>query len=293
MKARAFDYLRVSSVADALAAFAAAKDARYIAGGQSLIPSLSLRFQSPELLIDISRIAELKGVRVTDGRLRIGALTRHVDILNSREVGRFAPLLQHAAVHIAHPAIRNRGTLGGSLAHADPAAEFPAMVLALDAEIEVAGRNGTRRIVAEQFFRGLFETALQPGEIITTVSVPLFGKDDRCAFDELARRRGDFAIVGVGMQARFAAGIVQSARIALLSVGLTPVRARAVEAALLGRTLDSESIAAAQTALAQDLDPSDDQQATAATRQHLARVLLGRVLARLGEPAAGGEEARQ
>ena len=292
MKTRAFNYLRASCVTDALAAFVAATDARYIAGGQSLVPSLSLRLQSPDLLIDISRIAELKGVRLADGCLRIGALTRHVDILNSPEVARFAPLLQQAAAHIAHAAIRNRGTFGGSLAHADPAAEFPAMVLALDAEIEVAGRNGTRRIAAEQFFRGLFETALEPGEIITAVSVPPSGPHDRCAFEELARRRGDFAIVGVGVQARFARDTVQSARIALLSVGPTPVRARTAEAALIGRTLGSERISAAQTALAQDLDPSDDQQATAATRRHLARVLLGRVLARLAEPAGGHAETR-
>jgi carbon-monoxide dehydrogenase medium subunit len=281
----------VSSVAEALSAFAGAGDARYIAGGQSLVPSLSLRLQSPDLLIDISRIEELKGTHVADSRLRIGALTRHVDILNSPEVARFAPLLRQAAAHIGHRAIRNRGTLGGSLAHADPAAEFPAMMLALDAEMEVTGRNGTRRIAADEFFHGLFETAMEPGEILTAVTMPLFGPHDRCAFDELARRRGDFALVGVGVQARFADHTIQSARIAFLSVGPTPVRARGAEAGIAGRLLEPETIALAQAALAQDLDPGDDQQATAAMRRHLARVLLGRVLGRLAEPAGSGAEA--
>jgi len=293
VKARAFNYIRVSSTDEALQAFHGAKDACYLSGGQSLVPSLTLRLQAPDLLIDISRIDALKGVQVRDDRLRIGALTRHVDVLRSAEIARFAPLLKQAAAHVAHPAIRNKGTIGGSIAHADPAAEFPAMMLALDAEIEMIGKLGSRRIKADQFFRGLYETALQPGEILTAIHLPLFGPAHRCAFDELARRHGDFAIVGAGVQAVFDGEIAQSARIAFFSVGPTPMRARNAEAAIAGRLLDTDSISAAQTALSQDLDPSDDIQTTPATRMHLARVLLGRVLGRLKGPTDTGAETQR
>jgi carbon-monoxide dehydrogenase medium subunit len=279
------------SLDQALEAFASGADARYLAGGQSLVPSLSLRLQAPDLLIDISRIDALKGVTVIDGRLKIGALTRHAELLNSPDVERFAPLLREAAAHIGHPAIRNKGTIGGSLAHADPAAELPAVMLALDAEIEVSGRAGVRRVAAASFFRGLYETALEPGELVTAVFVPPYGPQDRCAFDELARRRGDFAMVGVGVKAAFDRQSVRDARIAFLSVGPIPVRARRAEAVLAGRVLDGPTIAAAQAALSQDLDPAEDVEISAATRLQLARVLLGRVLARLGRPAGVGAEA--
>ena len=291
MKARAFRYVRASTLDQALEAFASGEDARYLAGGQSLVPSLSLRLQAPDLLVDISRIDSLKGVTVVDGGLRIGALTRHVELLKSSEIRRFAPLLREAAAHIGHPAIRNKGTIGGSLAHADPAAELPAMTLALDAEIEVSGRGGVRRVAAESFFRGLYETALEPGELVTAVIVPLCGPQHRCAFDELARRRGDFAMVGVGVKAAFSGENMRDARVAFLSVGPSPVRARQAEAAVAGRPLDGQTIAAAQAALSQDLDPSEDGEIAAATRLQLARVLLGRVLTRLARPEGLGTEA--
>ena len=293
MKARAFKYVRVSSADEALQAFHGVKDACYLSGGQSLVPSLSLRLQAPDLLIDISRIDAFKGIQVRDDRLRIGALTRHVDVLKSAEIARFAPLLKQAAAHVAHPAIRNKGTIGGSIAQADPAAEFPAMMLALDAEIEVIGTLGSRRIKADQFFHGLYETALQPGEILSAIHLPLFGPAHRCAFDELARRLGDFAIVGAGVQAIFDGEIAQSARIAFFSVGPTPMRAKNAEAAIAGRLLNTKSISAAQAALSQDLDPSDDFQTTSATRLHLARVLLGRVLGRLKGPTDTGAETHR
>jgi carbon-monoxide dehydrogenase medium subunit len=293
VKARAFKYVRVSSADEALQAFHGAKDACYLSGGQSLVPSLSLRLQAPDLLIDISRIDAFKGIQVRDDRLRIGALTRHVDVLKSAEIARFAPLLKQAAAHVAHPAIRNKGTIGGSIAQADPAAEFPAMMLALDAEIEVIGTLGSRRIKADQFFHGLYETALRPGEILSAVHLPLFGPAHRCAFDELARRLGDFAIVGAGVQAIFDGEIVQSARIAFFSVGPTPMRAKNAEAAIAGRLLNTESISAAQAALSQDLDPSDDFQTTSGTRLHLARVLLSRVLGRLKGPTDTGAETHR
>lgn len=285
MKARAFDYVRAETLSDAFEAFARVSgDCCYLAGGQSLVPSLSLRLQAPALLIDISRIEKLRGIGLVDGLLRIGALTTHAEILSAPEIARHAPLLHQAAPHVAHPAIRNRGTIGGALALADPSAEFPAVALALDAELEIAAPEGLRRTRADGFFKGLYETELEPGEILTAILVPPFGAGDRSAFDELARRRGDYALVGAGVQGRFAGDHVDALRIAFLSVGSTPVRARNAEAAVTGRPLSPDAIAGAQDALELDLDPMDDAQTTAAVRLHLARVLLGRLLGRLSSP---------
>jgi carbon-monoxide dehydrogenase medium subunit len=286
MKARAFRYLRANTIEEALSSHASAgDDSRYIAGGQSLVPALSLRLQAPQLLIDITPIAELRGVRREGAFLRIGALTRHCEMLSEPLIGAFAPLLRAAAPFVAHPAIRNRGTLGGSVALADPASEFPAMVLALDAEIEIAGLSGRRRVKADDFFVDLFETALAPGELVTAVHVPLFGGNQRIAFDELARRRGDYALVGCGMIGSFAGGLVEKIRIAFFSVGNVPTRAKAAEAVLNGAALDAAQILSAQGALDADLAPPDSDEVPAAMRLHLARVLLGRLLGRIGEGA--------
>ncbi|KAB2912630.1 MAG: xanthine dehydrogenase family protein subunit M [Hyphomicrobiaceae bacterium] len=286
MKARAFEYAKATSLQDAFDAFARASgDCCYLAGGQSLIPSLSLRLQAPSLLIDISGIGDMRGVGIVDGMLRIGALTRHAEMLTSPEIARHAPLLRLAAPHVAHPAIRNKGTIGGTIALADPAAEFPAVVLALDAELEIAGPGGRRRTKADGFFKGLYETGLEPGEILTAILVRPFDKRDRCAFDELARRRGDYAIVGAGVQGRFHAEQVEALRIAFLSVGPAPVRARNAESAVRGRTLSPAVIADAQATLHLDLDPAEDAQTSRATRLHLARVLLGRLLGKLAREA--------
>lgn len=286
MKARAFSYLRANTVEDALAAHArAGDDARYIAGGQSLVPALSLRLQAPRLLIDITHIAELRGVGREGESLRIGALTRHCEMLSEPLIGEFAPLLRAAAPFVAHPAIRNRGTLGGSIALADPASEFPAMVLALDAEIEIAGPSGRRRVKADDFFVDLFETALAPGELVTAIHVPLFRKTQRIAFDELARRRGDYALVGCGVLATCAGGRIDNIRIAFFSVGNVPTRAKRAEAALSGAQLDAAHIASAQAALETDLTPPESDEVPPAMRLHLARVLLGRLLGRIGEGA--------
>lgn len=286
MKARAFSYLRARSVEEALTAHAdAGEDARFIAGGQSLVPTLSLRLQAPSLLIDIAHIPELRGVRREGERLRIGALTRHCEVMSDPLIGAFAPLLRAAAPFVAHPAIRNRGTLGGSVALADPAAEFPAMLLALDAEIDITGRSGTRRVKADDFFVGLFETALAPGELVTAVHVPLFKDNQRIAFDELARRRGDYALAGCGMIATSDGARIDAIRIAFFAVGNVPIRARHTEAVLNGHVLDAGRVAAAQAVLVKDLDPPDDDEVPPAMRLHLARVLLGRLLGRIGEGA--------
>lgn len=286
MKARAFDYVRVSSIADALEAYARASgDCVYLAGGQSLVPSLSLRLQAPQILIDISRLEELRGITLADGKLRIGALTRHAEMLTSPEIARHAPLLRLATPHVAHPAIRNKGTIGGSIALADPAAEFPAVALALDAEFEIAGPNGLRRTPADGFFKGIYETGLEPGEILTAILVPPFGERDRCVFDELARRRGDYALVGAAIQGTFSGDEVEAIRIAFLSTGPAQVRAKNAEAAVSGHSLSPEVIAKAQAALETDLEPVDDDQTSAEMRLHLARVLLGRLLGKLASEA--------
>jgi carbon-monoxide dehydrogenase medium subunit len=281
VKARAFHYERPRSAEEALRAFAAAEDALYIAGGQSLVPAMALRLQAPDLLVDIARLPELQGLSVEGSHLRIGGATRHAEILTSPLVRQHAPLLAEAAPHVAHPAIRNKGTFAGSLALADPAAEFPAMALALDAEIEIMSLSGTRRVPAGDFFIDLYETALEPGELIVAVHVPVAGPGTRCAFDELARRRGDFAIVGLGIDARFENGLARHIRLAFLSMGATAIRARTAEAGLIGRPLDHDAIREAQAALEADLSPAQDEETPAEMRLHLARVLLGRLLGRI------------
>ncbi|WP_029003836.1 FAD binding domain-containing protein [Azorhizobium doebereinerae] len=286
MKARAFSYVCPATVAEALDAFAAAgSEASFIAGGQSLVPALALRLQAPECLVDIGRIAELRGISQDGEWLRLGALTRHVEVHDHPLIAACAPLLALAAPFVAHPAIRNRGTLGGSIALADPASEFPAMMLAVAAEMEIAGPAGRRRVPATDFFQDLYQTAIEPGELLVAIHIPVARPGHRCAFDEFARRRGDYAIVGCGVMLALPADVVNEARIAFLSVGSTPLRARAAEAALNGRPLDAAAIRDAQAALASDLDPADDEQVPAAMRLHLARVLLGRLLGKIAAAA--------
>lgn len=282
MKARAFAYVRACSLEEAHSAFVAAEgDASYISGGQSLAPALAMRLQAPQVVVDLAGIDALRGVRLENGMLRIGALTRHADALTEPLIGEFAPLLAAAAPFVAHPAIRNRGTIGGSVALADPASEFPAMMLAMGAEMEIFGAEGFRRVPADEYFLDLYQTAIAPGEILVALHVPAARPGQCWAFDELARRRGDYAMVGGGLMAERDGAGLRAPRIALFSVGATPVRARGAEAALDGRPLDAATIAAAQGALDGDIDPLDDAEIPAAMRRHLARVLLGRLLAQL------------
>ncbi len=283
MKAPAFDYVRASTISEAFSAYESyGEDAVYLAGGHSVLPALNLRLQAPSAVIDISRIDELSGIELVNGWLRIGAMTRHVQVLKDPLIAQHAPLLAAAAPHVAHPAIRNRGTIGGSVSLADPASEFPAMMLALRAELEIAGPDGTRRVAADDFFHDLYETAIQPGEILRAVFVPPRADGTVSVFDELARRRGDYALVGAGIQAVLNNGIVDRIDVAFFSVSHMPLRARSVEATLTGKPLNADTIAAAQTALLADIEPSDDPQMPAKTRVHLAQVLLGRLLEKLG-----------
>jgi carbon-monoxide dehydrogenase medium subunit len=267
VKAASFAYAKPRALAEALA-LAARPHAKILAGGQSLMPSLNMRLSSPGLLVDINGLAELKGVSLEQGVVRIGALATHAEIERSDVVRKHVPLLAEAVQHVAHPAIRNRGTLGGSLALADPAAEYPACALALDASLLIEGAQGKRQVKADKFFKGLFETALAPGELIVAVEFPAQLKDQRTAFAELARRQGDYAIIGL---AAFAANGAK--RLAYFGAGDRPVLA--LNAA---QAKDAES---AKKALEKDLQPSADLYHSSATKLHLAKVLLERTWTKL------------
>jgi carbon-monoxide dehydrogenase medium subunit len=291
MKASAFAYACATSVSNALELLVAHGDkAKVLSGGQSLMPAMNLRLISPELIVDIGELAELRGIAVTGDIVRIGALTRHVDLARSDEIAANAPLLAEAIAHVAHPAIRNRGTLGGSLAHADPASELPACMLALNATIIVRGQAGERRIAAQDFFTGIHETALSPEELLVAVELPVARKNASHFFHEFARRHGDYAIVGVAAQAMVEAGAFTDLRLAFFAVGDKPVLARAAKK-LVGIAVTPAVLSDASDALSEELDPYDDQQASASMRRHLAKVLLVRcVAALLGRPDlnAGG-----
>lgn len=282
MKAADFEYVRAPSL-DAVIALLRqhGDDARVLAGGQSLLPGLNMRLSEPRVLVDIGGLAELRGIRVDGGVLRIGALTRHAVIEESELILAHAPLMSLAAPFIGHKAIRNRGTLGGSLANADPAAEWPSCMLALDATLVLRGPAGERRVPATEFFLDLYTTALAVDEILVACEIPLAARPGRFAFDELSRRRGDYAIVGLAAAAWLEQGRVREARLAFLGTGNVPLRARQAEAALAGRALDEAAIAAAGAALAGELDPLPDLYHTAETKSHLAGVLLARMLRRL------------
>ncbi len=286
MKWPAFDYARADSLDELWRLRAAAgPDAKMIAGGQSLLATLAFRLSQPSMLIDITGIAELKGVTDLGAALRIGALTRHADLERSHLIRAKAPLLAEAAPLIAHAAIRNRGTLGGSLAYADPASELPACMVALGATIIVRSQDGERRIPAGDFFTGLFETALAEDEIIVAVDIPTQTPDMRTTIIELSRRSGDYAMAGLAAALTMDGGAVRAARLVYFGVGHAPVLAQAAGAALAGQRLTPVSVARAAAALTDDLDPPGDQHGPPEMKRHLARVLTARALARF-MPAA-------
>lgn len=283
MKASAFSYTRASSVVDALELLARHRDqAKVLSGGQSLMPALNLRLSAPDLLVDIGAIAELRGITVVDGILRIGALTRHVDVLRSAEIAKHAPLLTEAIAHVAHPAIRNKGTFGGSLAHADPASELPACVIALDAEVLVRSKDGERRIQAAEFFTGIYETLLTPEELLVAVEIPVAKPRAVHFFHEYARRKGDYAIVGLAASGIREGDMLTDLRLGYFAVG---EKATLVDASrfLTGRSVTADVLAEAQAALDAELDPQEDQQATAGMRRYLARQLMAQCVSKLLE----------
>ena len=286
MKAPDFEYVKVASLDEAFGELERrGESAQILAGGQSLMAMLNLRLAAPSCLVDISALPGLGEIRRDGDVVRVGALVTHRQLEESAEIAASVPLLAQAVPHVAHLAIRNAGTIGGSLALADPAAEYPAIALALEATIVVQGTGGVRRIAAADYFQGFYRTAREPQEILVGVEFPVRHPNERAHFSELARRRGDYAMVGLAALLRFDAGVVSRARLAFLAVGDRPVLATHAMAALQGRALDAQATRAAQDALARDLDPGGDLQADPATKKHLARVLLGRALDHLRQTA--------
>ncbi len=262
----AFTYRRASSVDEALDLAAAyGEDAKYLAGGHSLLPLMKLRFAAPSVLIDLGRVTELSYIRDEGTYVAIGALTRHHDVQHSPVLAAEIPLLAHTAGRVGDPQIRHRGTIGGSVAHADAASDLPAALLALDATFVARGASGTRLIAATEFFQGIFETALEPGELLTEIQVPKPANPAAWSFQKFTKRAIDWAIVGVA---------VQGNSIALVNMGLTPLRASAAEAALAS----GASIAGAAALAAEGTSAGSDIHASKAFREHLARVLVKRAL---------------
>jgi carbon-monoxide dehydrogenase medium subunit len=280
VKPAAFAYAKSTSVAHAIELLAT-EGSRILAGGQSLIATLNMRLDAPSLLIDINGIPDLDKISLNGTKLEMGALVRHAQAMASPLVREHAPLLALAYPHIAHAAIRNRGTIGGSLALADPAAELPACLLALGGEVEITGAGGKHTVAADDFFHGLFETAIGPDEILTAVRLPAATKTSRYGFAELARRHGDYALVGLAASAEAEGATLGKIRLAYFGVGATPVRAQGAEAALSGKALDDANLSAAVAALAADLDPEDDIHSSRKAKMHLAGVLLRRVVAQM------------
>lgn len=269
MKASAGGYARANDLSHAMELLASSDGmGRVLAGGQSLIAAMNMRLSTGDMLVDISRLSELSGVTDAQDTVRIGALTKHVEIGANPLIQVHVPLLAEAVSYIAHAAIRNRGTIGGALAHADPAAEFPACMLALGATMHIQGPDGQRIVAAEDFFQDLFETSLEDDEILTAISVPKAEPDEQQILQEVARRSGDYALVGLCLVARSTGH-----RISCLSVGSTPILARNAMA-----QLDQGNVDGAVAALRDEIDPASDTQGSADYRRHIAGILLRRAV---------------
>jgi carbon-monoxide dehydrogenase medium subunit len=279
MKAAAFDYAKPQVLSEALALLAeAGEDAQLIAGGQTLLATLNLRLSEPSMLIDITNLDELKGITVVGDQLRIGALVTHTEIEDSELVAKHAPLLKAAAPHIAHRAIRNLGTWGGSLAYGDPAAEWPACSLTLNATMLIAGPDGERRISAQDFFIDLYTTSLEPDEILVATEIPLANKQEVFYFHELARRHGDYAVVGLAAVAQKQGDVLTNCAFTFFSVSATPVMATKAQKLVNGQKLTDEVIAKAVAAARSEIEAIADITNSAEAKQHLIGVLLERGL---------------
>jgi CO/xanthine dehydrogenase FAD-binding subunit len=289
MKPPHFDYYRATSVAEAVALLARhGPDAKALAGGQSLLPLMKLRLARPGVLVDLNRIAELAYIRRANGTVACGAMAR-LSELESAEIRSLCPILAAAARHIGHPPIRHRGTICGSLAHADPAAELPLLALALDAEFSVTGAAGERVVQARDFFITYLTTSLGPGELLVEARFPVLGPRTGWGFQELSRRHGDFAIVAAAAVIEVAsAGTIGKARIALGAVADRPIRCPEAEAALIGTRGEPQAFEAAARAAAAPLEPPGDVHGSSAYRRHLATVLVERALAEAWQRAPTG-----
>jgi CO/xanthine dehydrogenase FAD-binding subunit len=291
MKPASFDYIAADSIDTAVASLAEANgDAKIIAGGQSLVPMLNFRLLRPSILVDINRIDGLAFIEETEKEIRVGALTRHHQLETSPVIARQLPVLTCAMTHVAHLAIRNRGTIGGSLAHADPAAELPMMALLLDAKLRIASASGQRVINARDFFLGALTADLGAGDMVTEIVLPKLPPRTGWGFAEVARRRGDFALAAVVATLTLSGGVIAQARIALTGVGPIALRAEAAEALLLGQALEPELTGRVIEYVRDAIVPETDLHASADYRRHLAGILTGRVLqaawSRAGDGAA-------
>ena len=279
MKLPSFDYACPATIAEAVALLAAHRgEAKPIAGGQSLVPMLAFRLAAPTLLVDLRKLSELRQIKVTDAGVTLGAMVRWRDILQDPRLGQAHSLLVAAVEHIAHYQIRNRGTVGGSLAHADPAAELPGIAVTCEADIVALGREGPRVIAAGDFFRGTLITALRPEEIITEIRFPAWPRQRRFGFREFARRRGDFAVAAAAVMFEPVAQKFQNVRIGAIGVSDAPMRIVAAERALEGRNMTAAAIAGCAAAASAAVAPADDIHASGAYRQTLIGVMVERAL---------------
>jgi carbon-monoxide dehydrogenase medium subunit len=279
MKPAPFDYHAPASLDEATDLVASLDNAKVLAGGQSLVAMMNFRYVIVDHIVDLGNVHELSGIKIADGKLRIGAMTRQRDIEFSADVAKHCPLMVAATAHVGHRQTRNRGTIGGSLAHADPAAELPAVCAALDATIEIASKRGVRRVAFKNFAAGFMATAVEPDEIVTAVELPLWPAGHGYGFQEFSRRHGDFAIAGAAALLDVSGdGTVRRAAVALLGVATKPVRVADTEAALTGQRIDAGLIRKAAGA-ARAVEAISDIHAGADYRQHLAAVMTARALA--------------
>jgi CO/xanthine dehydrogenase FAD-binding subunit len=280
MKPAAFEYVAARNIEEAVATLAAGgSDAKIIAGGQSLVPMLNFRLLKPAILVDIKRIPALAYIEEDHSAIRVGAMTTHRQLEISPIIARALPVLGHAMTHVAHLAIRNRGTIGGSLSHADPAAELPMTALLLDAELQIASRAGRRTVRARDFFLDALTVDLAADDVVTEVVLPKLPADTGWGFEEVARRAGDFALAAVAATVTVSRGAIRQARIAVTGMGATPVRATAAEMLLAGRALDPRLLDDVIAAVRASVAPSSDLHASADYRRHLAGVLTARAVA--------------
>jgi aerobic carbon-monoxide dehydrogenase medium subunit len=279
MKLPPFEYACPTSISEAVALLASHDgDAKPLAGGQSLVPMLAFRVASPSLLVDLRKLPELRQIRITNDGVTLGAMMRWREILDDERLATAHPLLVAAVEHVAHYQIRNRGTVGGSIAHADPAAEMPGIAVTCEAQIAVMGKAGARVIAAGDFFQGPLITALKSDEIITEVRLPLWPTKRRFGFQEFARRRGDFALAAAAVFYDDDNGKAHNAHVGVIGVGDRPLRLPSVEAVINGQSIDEAIIAKAEAAASAAVDPSDDIHASGAYRKALVGVMVERAL---------------
>ncbi|PCI05248.1 MAG: molybdopterin dehydrogenase [Hyphomicrobiales bacterium] len=279
MKPNSFEYVRVDTLNDAIAVLQEhGDDARILAGGQSLIPAMNMRLALPEVLVDVSNIGEMHGITIQDGGLRIGAMSRHAEVMKSSKIAEYAPLITMAMPNIAHGAIRNRGTFGGSLCNADPAAELPACALALGVTFNIQGSDGTRSVAAEDFIDGTYSTCLSDDEILVSVDVPAPEAGAVSFFEELARRKGDYAMAGLAAHGVLKDGQFTDMRLVFFAVDEMAVRASSAEQLICGKPLSEIDIDAVCAALADDITPFEDLTTSSAAKMVMMQVLTRRTL---------------